>query len=58
MVVSTSMKEATKAKVDECQEDATKDIIAARPKFALFLDKVYANQKLSTYDAKRLEAKR
>ncbi|XP_066919590.1 uncharacterized protein [Clytia hemisphaerica] len=50
------LKETTKEKVDECQEDATKDIMAARPKFALFSSKVYANQKLSTYDVKRLEA--
>eukprot|EP00111_Clytia_hemisphaerica_P018510 TCONS_00054783-protein len=50
------LKETTKKKVDECQEDAAKDIMAARPKFALFSSKVHANQKLSTFDVKRLEA--
>ena len=50
------LKEVRKAQVDECQEDATKDIVAARPKFAVFSDRVINNQVLSVYEVKRLEA--
>jgi len=49
------IKEVRKAQVDECQEDAVKDIIASRPKFAIFGDRIINNKELSDYDIKRLE---
>ncbi|XP_066916218.1 uncharacterized protein [Clytia hemisphaerica] len=50
------VREVRKAKVDECQEDAAKDIIASRPKFAMFGDNIINNKELSDYDIKRIEA--
>ena len=50
------LKETTKAKVDECQEDAAKDIMAARPKFGIFSDYVQANTMPAVGDIKRIEA--
>ncbi|MEO0685233.1 MAG: hypothetical protein AAFY76_09360 [Cyanobacteria bacterium J06649_11] len=49
------LKEVTKEEVNECQEDAAKTIMAARPKFAIFSDKVQANEMPSVYDIKRIE---
>ena len=49
------VKEVTKEKVNECMEDA-KDIMAARPKFAIFGDKVQADIQPSVDDVKRIEA--
>uniref|UniRef100_A0A7M5V6U0 Uncharacterized protein n=1 Tax=Clytia hemisphaerica TaxID=252671 RepID=A0A7M5V6U0_9CNID len=53
---SNCLKETTKEKVDECQEDAAKDIMGARPKFAIFWDRVQSNEMFPGYDVKRLEA--
>ena len=53
---SNCLKEVTKEEIDECQEDAAKMIMAARPKFALFSDVVQADKMPSTDDVKRIEA--
>ena len=52
---SNCLKEVTKEEIDECQEDAAKKIMAARPKFALFSDVVQADKMPSTHDVKRIE---
>eukprot|EP00111_Clytia_hemisphaerica_P020540 TCONS_00060515-protein len=49
------LKEVSEIEVNECQEDAVKDIMAARPKFALFSNQVQANKELPVYDTKRIE---
>jgi len=53
---SNCLKEVTKEEADECQEDAAKKIMGARPKFALFSDVVQADKMPSTDDVKRIEA--
>jgi len=50
------VKEVTKEKVNECMEDAAKQIMASRPKFAIFGDDVQADHQPSISDVKRIEA--
>jgi len=49
-------KELTEAAATECQRDTAKDIVDARPLFALHKDKVMASADVDSFDRRELEA--